>query len=186
MPPLIAILVVALGGVGLLLLAAPREKKPFVVLGRIVRRRRTPIRIGRPLRGIKLLPVFESGKIEANVAADEGMASMVLGGDIPGGHVAYIVDVVGQGEDVNARGRYRAVIRTGGAGRTEIVFGAIMPEDKSRQLGMAEYFVDATRGTVGFAGFSFQGTDRLMFNVRGVETAGDYGIRVEWRGIELD
>ncbi len=182
MPPLLILLAVVVGGAGLLLLVTPGKGSLF----RTQRRLSAGFTMrGRIRRKLSIAKPFGSGEIVGNVPS-EAMASMVLGGVIPGGRVAYIVDVVGDGEAVDASGRYRAIIDTDASGATEIVFGAIMPADSSRQLGLAEYFVDETRGTVGFAGFSFQGTEHLMFNVRGVETAGAYRITVKWRGFEID
>lgn len=189
MGPVLTVIAVVLAGAALRIIVAPRKKRePFRLFRRRFKRFRPatlPTKKRRPRLALSIPKVFESGEVDGN-ADDDVMASMILGGDIPGGRVAYVVDVVGKGDDVSARGRFRAVIQTDDAGVTEIVFGAIMPKDASRQLGLAEYLVDATRGTVGFAGFSFWEGEKLMFNVRGVETAGPYRVEIRWRGIELD
>jgi hypothetical protein len=100
--------------------------------------------------------------------------------------VSYIVDVIADGPDVDARGRFRADINTGRDGVSEIVFGAIMPPEADRQmLGSTEYLVDATRGTVGMVGFQFWGPEQsLTFNVMSVADSGPYLVTMKWRGVD--
>lgn len=150
--------------------------------GRPWQRRRLGIGRRRRRLGLKIGKVFGSGEVVANVAP-QTMMTMPLD-DIPDGRVSFVVDVEAEGDDVNARGRFRANVDTGADGVSTIVFGAIMPSEPWRMLGLSEYLVDATRGTVGMVGFGFYGSDTLSFNVRAVETSGPYRVTINWRGIE--